>query len=169
MRHLFIRATNTDASRLTDLAVQSESHWNLADDLMLCFREQYAITKEFIEHNYVYKLEIDRRILGFFALMPTRPIGILEYFYLEPIVIGTGLGKQMWHKLLDLSSSLDINIIEFVCGPEPLPFYLKIGATIINEEQSRLSKDRKNYRLLYSLPNATTQLGQNRVCHDHTP
>lgn len=142
------RAEPRDAEALSAVAARSEAHWGCDDAFMETFRRLYRITETFIARNQVFVVEVGGAVRGFYALSGSE----LEYLYLEPAEIGKGLGRLLWDHMLAVCRSTGIRKIHLVCGPQPKPFYLRMGAEEAGEVDSLVTPGRKVSRLACRIP-----------------
>lgn len=147
-------ATLHDAPALTDLAARSETHWGYDATFMATFREVYRITETYIAEHTVFVAGEEGRVLGFYALVDGDDGVELEYMYLEPAQLGRGLGRLLWEHMTAHCRTHGIERIHLVCGPEPKPFYLKMGAVQTGEADSLVVPGRRVARMVYRNPAA---------------
>jgi len=113
------------------------------------FQETYRITGEFIARNPTFVAERDGAMVGFYSLSVDGGNPALEYLYIAPEQFGQGWGRRLWEHMVDQCRNRSIASVEVICGPEPLPFYLKMGAVVTGLMPSRLDPARQICRLRF--------------------
>jgi len=141
------RACPSEALTLTSVAVRAEAYWGFDEGYMNSFREQYSVSSEFIEANHVFVATDGDAILGFFALIQEASTACLEFMYIDPECFGRGIGRKLWNYMIEYCRVHRWEAVQFVCGPEPKAFYLKMGATIMGEEASKVVPGRRILKL----------------------
>ena len=147
----FRKAESSDSIALTELAIFSEAHWGYDKEFLDQFYDLYKVSEEYIENNPVYILYSDEENIGFFGLLPSDDVAILEHLFISPRFIGKGFGKMIWDYMLQVCKKLEISEIEFVTSPQAKDFYLKQGASFIEEVDSLVIKNRKVPKFAYRL------------------
>lgn len=132
-------ATPDEGEVLSQLAARSEAYWGYDEAFMARFRELYRITETFITANPTFLMVEADQILGFFSLIRESTPVTLEYFYIDPSMIGKGYGKQMWQHLIRQCQTLGIQSLEWVTSPQAKKFYLRMGAVQTGEIKSMIN------------------------------
>lgn len=132
-------ATPDEGEVLSQLAARSEAYWGYDEAFMARFRELYRITETFIAANPTFVMVESDQILGFFSLIRESTPVTLEYFYIDPSMIGKGYGKQMWQHLILQCQTLGIESLEWVTSPQAKEFYLRMGAVQTGESKSMIN------------------------------
>jgi GNAT superfamily N-acetyltransferase len=115
------------------------------------FREIYKVSVEFIALNPTFVASNDGMVVGFYALVPDGTAATLEFLYVEPSYIGKGFGRILWNHMTNYCRKNNIKVVHLVCGPEPVEFYLNMGAVPVGEEDSRVIEGRKILKLLFRI------------------
>jgi GNAT superfamily N-acetyltransferase len=142
-------ARPADADALNRLAVAAEARWGFSEAFLDRFRRTYRITGDHLERNPAYVAEVDGGPAGFYVLAPAGAAWELEFLYVAPERMGTGLGTELWRHMASRCRARGIGEVRLVCGPEPLPFYLKMGAEVAGETRSKLDPERRILELVY--------------------
>lgn len=145
------RAEIFECEILTDIAVQSEAYWGYDSIFMENFKALYKVTEEFVINNPTYVIEQDKGIIGFYSIQRDEKETALEYFYIEPQSIGKGYGKILWYHMVNNCKDRGIKKIVLVTSPQAKEFYSKMGAILIGEVESLVTKGRKVPKLLYTI------------------
>ena len=134
----FIRGDTTYTKELRNIAHFSEAYWGYEQPFMDVFDKIFNITDEFIRNNTVYMRRDHDRIVCFWGAICKGNICELEYFYVSPEQINTGLGKVMWKNFISWAQLNKIKEISFVTRRESIGFYEKMGAILVGEVLSSI-------------------------------
>ncbi|HWQ07785.1 MAG TPA: GNAT family N-acetyltransferase [Holophaga sp.] len=145
-------ALPSDPEALSDLAARSEAHWGDDPAFLAAFREHYRVTGEYLARNKVFVAEEEGSILGFYALADGAEGLELDYMYLEPSLLGRGLGRRLWEHMADYCRAAGTPTVHLVCSPGPKAFYLRMGAVEAGAAESLVAPGRKVSRLVYRIP-----------------
>jgi len=145
------RARISEVNLLNRIAFQSEGVWNEGDDYMDKFSQSYQLTETMIIEEEVHILEINDRIIGFFAILKAGNHHEMELFYIERSFIGQGYGKKLWNLMIQLCKEKGIRRIEFVGSSDVAQFYKKLGAVELDKIKSILKVGRIVTRFEYSI------------------
>jgi len=147
-------ARSDEAELLSALAERSEAHCGYGGAFMARYRELYRITPEWLAGSTTFVAEEGGVPVGFYALAP-GPDGLeLEYLYVEPGRIGTGLGRILWQHLTGQCRRLGVRELHLVCADPPKAFYLRMGALVVAEAASRVLPERRVWRMVMHLGDA---------------
>ena len=90
------KAIRTDAKEITELSIRSKDYWNYGEKQIEAWREELTLTEEYIDNNQVFKLEIEKELVGFYAYKAENKDTIkLNFLFVEPKCIGQGYGKVL--------------------------------------------------------------------------
>jgi GNAT superfamily N-acetyltransferase len=129
MRTLHLRPGRKEEARLlSDLALRSKGHWGYDQAFPDACRAELTLTPEDILAHRVTVAERDGRVVGFYALAGTPPMGTLEDLFVEPDHIGTGVGRALWNHAMVTAGTLGFERITLEADPGAEPFYLAMGA-----------------------------------------
>jgi predicted GNAT family acetyltransferase len=124
------RACPCEARELTDFAYASKRSWGYPENELDDDCGPLTVTPGYIRENTVFVAEDDRRILGFFSLIPTdRPDVIeLDHFWVNPETRGRGVGRAMFGRVRNEALRLGMRTLFIVSDPNAEAFYLRAGA-----------------------------------------
>jgi GNAT superfamily N-acetyltransferase len=143
-----------DSEVLTALAVRSEGHWGFDATFLETFRQVYAITADFLAQHPTFVAESEGSVAGFYSLALKENHAFLEYLYVDPAHIGKGLGLFLWNHLAAYCQEHQLTEVQLICGPEPKPFYQKLGAVDVETLESKLQAGRKVFRMACRIESA---------------
>lgn len=127
---------------LNDLAIESEAFWGEDENYMTLFKENYLVTESMIKKDYVFLLEEESEIIGFFAIIARKKIPELHMFYIKKSYMGKGYGKLLWSKMLTVCKDYGIKKITLVASHDVERFYEKLGSKAIEKIDSSLKVGR---------------------------
>lgn len=133
-------ARETEAGRLSGLSMRSKAHWGYDEAFMQACRDELTITVEEIGAGEVFVLERadDRQILGTFSLEPrgSESEGMvmdLGVFFLEPELIGQGLGRVMMEAVKSECRDRGFATLVIQADPNAEAFYRAMGGRRVGE------------------------------------
>jgi N-acetylglutamate synthase-like GNAT family acetyltransferase len=136
------KAITTDAKNLTELTIRSKAHWNYGVQQIEAWRDELTITEEYIDENHIYKLEIDKQLIGFYAYQAENATSIkLNYLFIEPKHIGKGYGQLLMTDFLRRIKNSKFERVILDADPNAEQFYSKLGFQVIGQLKSAI-KDR---------------------------
>ncbi|HFJ9507081.1 MULTISPECIES: GNAT family N-acetyltransferase [Bacillus cereus group] len=130
----------SEANELSELALHSKATWNYSEEFILACKEDLTITDEYIKNNFVYVLENDNTMIGFFSFL--RNENALDFLYIHPRYKGKGYGKILWEYVIQQANELGIKSFTIDSDPNAKGYYLKMGAKLIGETPSTVFEDR---------------------------
>lgn len=136
------RAKPNESDVLNFIAFESESIWGEDKSYMDIFSQEYKVTKNMIENDYVYVMEDDKGIIGFFVILKDDEISELELFYIKKSFIGKGYGTLLWTNMISICKEKGIKKIGLVGSSDVGNFYKKLGAKEIGKIKSLLKVGR---------------------------
>jgi GNAT superfamily N-acetyltransferase len=83
------------------------------------------------------------RIAGFYGFEPEEGGVGLDYLFVEPALIGRGIGSRLWHHAVTTARGLGHPALIVVSDPHAEAFYLRMGARRIGWRGSDLEPGRK--------------------------
>lgn len=129
----FRRARVEDLSALSELCFRSKAHWGYDDAFMEACRDQLTLRTSDLENGEVWMLEGP---LATFQLVRDGDIAALETFFVDPSVIGQGLGRRCYMFGLYRARNLKCTKLAILSDPNAAPFYHAMGAKCIGSEPS---------------------------------
>ncbi|MCC9306354.1 GNAT family N-acetyltransferase [Kitasatospora sp. RB6PN24] len=129
-------ARPTEAAELTALVLRSKRHWGYDEAFMAAVRAELTVTPGQLVPGRALVADRDGVLLGFGRLAGTAPEGELEMLFVEPTVIGQGVGKRLYHQLLELARSAGFTSLTIDADPNAADFYTAQGAVRTGETPS---------------------------------
>lgn len=128
------RAVANEAAALTDLVMRSKAHWGYDDAFMEACREELKVTGDIIEATEFWVAETDRPV-GLYKLVPAKR-GYVHLLFVDPDMIGTGLGKRLWDHLEQRARATGCEMLYLEADPFARPFYERIGLVVVGKTPS---------------------------------
>ena len=139
-----------EANELSNVALSSKATWNYSEEFILACKEDLTITEQYIKNNYVYILEENQEMIGFFSFQRTGE-DCLDFLYLHPTYKGKGYGRILWESVVQKAGELNIKSFTIDSDPNAKGYYLKMGAKLIGETPSTVFKNRMLPLLRYDV------------------
>ena len=133
------KANPNDNVHLSVITKKSKAYWGYSDDQIQKWNTNLTITKEYIEKNQVYNLNIDKQIIGYYSYTIQENKSIkLDNLFILPKFIGNGLGSNLLKHFLDIVKKEDYKTIILDAEPNAEQFYEKFGFVKIDEFETSI-------------------------------
>jgi GNAT superfamily N-acetyltransferase len=117
-----------DAGALGRLAFAAKGHWGYPGRWMKLWRPGLEVSPAFVRDNEVYVAVSGGEAVGFYALVGGGRKLDLEYLWLLPAWIGTGLGRRLFEHAMRRARELGARTVTIESDPNAEGFYWKMGA-----------------------------------------
>jgi len=146
------RARTDEAALLTELGLRAKAVWGYDAAFLARCRTMMTVKSANIATRPHYVAELGGRVAGFYGLEPeTEGVG-LDYLFVEPELIGGGIGRALWDHAVATARALDHRALIVVSDPNAEGFYLKMGCARVGTRPSELEDGRRlpllRFRLL---------------------
>jgi GNAT superfamily N-acetyltransferase len=118
------------------LALEAKRYWGYPEHWIKHWKSDLTISSEFIHDNHVYVAEENGQIQGFYALIVTGNKAELDHMWVQPALIGTGIGKELFLDAMERAAALKVIAVEISSDPNAAGFYRRMGATEIGESDA---------------------------------
>nr|WP_225953644.1 GNAT family N-acetyltransferase [Kibdelosporangium phytohabitans] len=119
-----------------ELALRSKAHWGYDQAFLDACRTELSFTpQDLADRLFVVALD-GERLVGFYSLDGPVPEGELGNMWLEPDVIGKGLGKLLWQHAMDTARAKGFTVLRIDAEPYAEGFYAAMGAVKAGEVPS---------------------------------
>jgi GNAT superfamily N-acetyltransferase len=149
-----IRAARpSDASRLTEIAMQAKASWGYPASFMARCRVALAVDAAMIGERAFFLAEDENGTLGFYGFEP-EPDGIgLSHMFVLPETSGRGVGRMLWNHAVAEARRRRASALIAVADPNAAGFYRRMGAVRAGFRPSEIDPARllPIYRLALSL------------------
>jgi len=122
-------ARGEEAGVLSGLALRSKAHWGYDEAFMEKCREELTLRPAEVGPRRTVVAEREGRIIGFVTLQGEPPVGELGMLFVDPPVIGQGVGRLLFEHVLAAARGLDFVRLTLDADPHAEAFYLAMGAT----------------------------------------
>ncbi len=128
-----------DAEEMTRLAFRSKAYWGYPDEWLSAWNEELTVTVELLKNSISCVVESNGKIIAFWnrPVIETEEVtaGLLS---VAPEYIRQGYGRMLWKSIKQEALNRGISSFTIEADPNALPFYLKLGASVIREQESKL-------------------------------
>ena len=135
---VFRKATPEDAQALTGLAFRSKAHWGYPMEWMELWREELAVSPEYVARHEVVVASLDGELAGFYGLELHGATAWLEHLWVAPERIGTGLGRRLFEHARAAAAAGGCEALELLADPNAEAFYRRMGAVTTGEERGEV-------------------------------
>ena len=125
------RPVRTDeVAAITELVLRSKRHWGYSDEFMEVMTPVMAFTPVDFERqaDHIEVLEADGQLRGVIRLRRRTELAFLEDLWLDPAVMGRGLGRLMFERATEIARGWGKGVLELESDPHAEPFYVHLGA-----------------------------------------
>jgi GNAT superfamily N-acetyltransferase len=124
-----------EADEISALARHSKGYWGYDRKVLDRMRDMLTMSVGQIRDGLVVVAERDSALLGYYQLGGEPPDGELMDMFIEPAVIGTGLGRILWEHAVRSAIERGFHSLTLESDPHAEPFYLRMGAERIGERE----------------------------------
>ena len=128
-------ARPSEANEITALTLRSKGYWAYDPEVLDGMRPMLTMNPDQIRDDRVVVAEQDGMLLGYYRLGGEPPDGELVDLFIEPRVIGTGLGRRLWKHAVASALKRGFQTLSLESDPNAEPFYLRMGAERIGERE----------------------------------
>ncbi|MDN5743572.1 MAG: GNAT family N-acetyltransferase [Nocardioidaceae bacterium] len=121
-------AAADEAALLTALALRSKAHGGYDEAFIAACRDELTLKDGELAARRTRVAEASGQALGFSTLEGTAPTGVLGMLFVEPDLIGQGVGGLLMRDLLARARDLGFTTLSIDADPGAEPFYLAHGA-----------------------------------------
>lgn len=141
-----------EASVLTDLALRSKAYWGYDAQFLESCREELTLREGELSVRRATVAEQDGGIVGFTTLEGDPPQGVLGMMFVDPGVIGKGVGRLLFQHAVATARNLGFTQFTIDADPNAEPFYEAMGAVPVGVIPSGSIPGRTLTQLLLSIP-----------------
>ena len=136
---MIVKATISDAKKLTEISLKSKAFWGYSDALIESWRKDLTITSKMISNCEVYTFLVDAKVAGFYVLnLPKNNTIELEMLFVLPEFIGKGIGKQLLLHSFKKAKLQEVKSITLLADPNAVAFYNSQGFYKIDKKESSI-------------------------------
>jgi N-acetylglutamate synthase-like GNAT family acetyltransferase len=131
------RANSADCGELTRIAHAAKRLWRYPEKLIRLWKADLTIMPEFVVHHPVYCAVHKSRVVGFYALSGKGATRDLEHMWVEPRMIGSGVGRLLFTHLVSHLRRAKVMRLTIASDPNAEGFYRRLGAHRVGSVASR--------------------------------
>lgn len=122
------KAQENDHIILSNITYLGKAFWGYDKELLDKWKDDLTITPEYISKNGTFKLISDEEIIGYYSFLKLENNVLkLDFLFILPKYIGTGIGKLLMTDFIDRAKSLNVEKIVLDADPNAEKFYSKFG------------------------------------------
>ncbi|MEL7117182.1 MAG: GNAT family N-acetyltransferase [Pseudomonadota bacterium] len=123
---------------MTELALRSKAHWGYDAATVEAHRPLFTIEPADLETTEVWCLSEDAHQIAMIQLWADGPVCHLAMLFVDPALIGQGLGRRSFAFACDRAKALGCSIMSIKSDPGAAPFYEAMGAELVETLHSRI-------------------------------
>lgn len=132
-----IRAARPDETQaLSDLALRSKAHWGYDADFLEKTERELTVKAVEVAQGRVFVAEQGGKVVGFYGFEHEPPLLGLDFMFVEPASIGTGVGAALMGHATAAAKDLGATTLQIVSDPNAEGFYRRMGAKRVGESPS---------------------------------
>jgi GNAT superfamily N-acetyltransferase len=147
------RARPEEAAALRTLAHRSKAHWPYSGDFLAAVEPLLQLDASDVLAHEVWVLELRGAVAGWHRVTLHDQRAELEDLWLEPALIGTGLGRMLFEHAVKVAAAHGARRLEWDAEPYAEGFYRAMGGEEIGRSPSAAEVGR-------TLPRMQLQLGE---------
>jgi GNAT superfamily N-acetyltransferase len=130
------RAVPDEAGMLRDLAHRSKAHWPYSAEFLAAVQPLLQLDARDVAGHEVWVIELDGTVVGWHRVTLHGDRAELEDLWLEPGVIGTGLGRILFEHAMWVGLTFGASRLEWDADPYAEGFYQAMGGEEIGRTAS---------------------------------
>ena len=127
---------------LSRLAWCSKAYWGYGEGFLRATQAELTVSGAYLAGGRAFVAEREGSALGFYGLSNEGGPPEVDFFFVAPESIGTGVGRRMWEHLVKTARGLGWPHLDIVADPNAEAFYARMGAVRIGDHRSRLIEGR---------------------------
>ncbi len=130
-----------EGAAIDDLAFRANAHWGYSAAQMEAWRADLAIAPALIAKQQVWVALYDGALSGVVAIEGDSGEWRLEHLWVEPALIGHGIGRALLRAACDLARRLSAESLRIDADPNAADFYSACGAQPIGAIPAPIAGD----------------------------
>jgi GNAT superfamily N-acetyltransferase len=130
------RAVPEEAGQLRELAHRSKAHWPYNAEFLAAVEPLLQVDGHDVTEHEVWVLELNGTVTGWHRVTLHGERAELEDLWLEPGVIGTGLGRLLFEHAVTVAAAHGASWLEWDAEPYAQGFYRAMGGEEIGRSPS---------------------------------
>jgi ribosomal protein S18 acetylase RimI-like enzyme len=133
-----LRAKPEQTEALTKIALAAKHYWGYPERWMEIWKPQLTFRPEYFEENESWVAEINDVPIAFYTFLEKNGIAWIENLWIQPDLIGRGVGKRLFLHAVELSRQRGLKTIQLEADPNAVGFYEKMGMYKIGERNTEV-------------------------------
>jgi GNAT superfamily N-acetyltransferase len=150
------RARPEEAATLRDLAHRSKAYWPYSAEFLAAVEPLLQLDASDVAAHEVWVLELGGTVMGWHRVTLHEERAELEDLWLEPALIGSGLGRLLFEHAVSVAAAHAASRLEWDAEPYAEGFYRAMGGEAIGRSPSAAEAGR-------TLPRMRLILGGSQV------
>lgn len=126
-----------EAAGLSELAIRSKGHWGYSAAFLDACRDELTVRPEQCDDVHLFVAEYTGDdVVGFVRLDGEPPAAELADLFVDPAVIGSGVGRRLLEFAVEQARRLAITRLMIEADPNAESFHLRAGAVRIGDVPS---------------------------------
>ena len=148
------RAVETEARRLSGLALSAKAHWGYSREALEAWRPELAVSPDDIRGKPTFVAIVDGAVAGFYSLSPSGDAWELTNLWVAPPFMRRGIGRALMSHALETAARGGATRITVDADPNAEPFYVACGAHRRGEVPAPIREAPKRIRpqLVFDIP-----------------
>ncbi|MBU6533291.1 GNAT family N-acetyltransferase [Streptomyces sp. NPDC057245] len=125
-----------EAKLLTELALRSKAYWGYDAEFLASCREELTLADAELAGRRTSVAERDGGVVGFTTLEGEPPQGVLGMMFVEPDLVGEGIGRLLFTHAVETARTLGFTRFTIDADPNAEPFYEAMGGVPVSRVPS---------------------------------
>lgn len=121
------KSNPSDAAALTEIAKAAKACWAYPKEWMDKWEQELTISPQDIEKDFVFHLEQEGRLVGFYSLRENEGAFEIEHMWVAPEYMGKGFGKMLFDHAKQTALQNGAKKLRVESDPNAEGFYKKMG------------------------------------------
>lgn len=145
------RASPSDATQLSAIALAAKRHWGYPEQWLEAWHDELTVTPAFVQNESVFvALGSQGAIVGFYALCDISTGSELEHFWVRPDAMHRGVGRALFEHAVAQAPAAGCEVLHIDADPHAVGFYERMGAELVGAVPASMDgqpRVRPQYRL----------------------
>ena len=142
---------------MRELAHRSKAHWPYSAEFLAAVEPMLQLDEQDVSNHEVWVLELDGAVAGWHRVTLHGRRAELEDLWLEPPMIGSGLGRFLFEHAVGVAIEADATVMEWDAEPYAEGFYRAMGGEEIGRSPSAAQEGRTLARMRLALAQRGTR------------
>jgi GNAT superfamily N-acetyltransferase len=156
------RARPGEAAALRELAHRSKAHWPYGAEFLAAVEPLLQLDASDVLAHEVWVLELRGAVVGWHRVTLHDERAELEDLWLEPALIGSGLGRLLFEHAVSVAAAHGASRLEWDAEPFAEGFYRAMGGEEIGRSPSAVEAGRTLPRMRLVLGGSATRVEHGR-------